>query len=336
MLHQTSTRNACICFTGFRPSLRSPRRLHSSRALQHPGHIAQGHQPATRAPVVNMGYQHTTSGIMAALDPNSLSLSRSLCSADAEVTDKRKSIRLEVERATRRINHLSERLSARRNPESAPSSVLLTEPFVFADGPNEFTRDCALIELYRDKIRLEEHVHGKQGLLYIGTFPIFFLSSLACYRPEVSVKADYYIPRSGPVATSRRPTLASLCSVPAARARSRQAMTTQMMGSSRAYDVVQYNGIRRPQHLDIHSAEALLEVKNGLITGTIVHRATGLDSFTRTHTKYNIKHTSTGVAILRYDKQRAPSSPFPESGDSGSIVQMSVVRLPAKGKPLAD
>ena len=61
----------------------------------------------------------------------------------------------------------------KRKPRPALSSVLLTEPFVFADGPNEFTSDCALIELYRDKIRLEEHVHGKQGLLYIGTFPIF-------------------------------------------------------------------------------------------------------------------------------------------------------------------
>ena len=137
-----------------------------------------------------------------------------------------------------------------------------------------------------------------------------FLSSLASYRPEVSVKADYYIPRSGNLSPS------DLCS--ASRARSRRLMTTRMMGSSRAYDVVQYDGIRRPQHLDIHGVEALLEVKNGLTTGTIVGHATGLDSFTRTHTKYGIKHTSIGRYLAL--RQTAWSLLLPsESEDSGSL-----------------
>ena len=92
-------------------------------------------------------------------------------------------------------------------------------------------------------------------------------------------------------------------------------------------DDVRYDGIRRPQHLDIHGEKALLEVKNGLTTGTIVGRATGLESFTRTHTKYDIKHTSIEVAILRHDKQRGPFLSSSESGDSGSIVLDRAARI---------
>ena len=83
-------------------------------------------------------------------------------------------------------------------PTNASSaSSFHAEPVVVADGTNEFTRDRALIELYRDKIRLEEHAHGKQGLLYIGMFPIF----LSCLPwpvivPEFQLKlTKYYIPR---------------------------------------------------------------------------------------------------------------------------------------------
>ena len=45
-------------------------------------------------------------------------------------------------------------------------------------------------------------------------------------------------------------------------------------------------------------------MKNGLTTGTVVGRTTGLESFTRTHTKYDIKHTSIEVAVLCYDQLR--------------------------------
>ena len=83
------------------------------------------------------------------------------------------------------------------------TSVLLTEPFVFADGPNEFTRDCALIELYRDKIRLEEHVHGKEGLLYIGTFPIFlFCLPWTVIVPKFQLKLTIISPAGGSLSPS--------------------------------------------------------------------------------------------------------------------------------------
>ena len=101
-------------------------------------------------------------------------------------------------------------------------------------------------------------------------------------------------------------------------------MTTRMMDSFRAYDVVQYDGIRRPQYLDIHGAEVLLGEEQP--DHRHVRRATGLDSLTRTHTKYNIKHTSIGAAILRYDKQRGPFFYASESGDSAPL---SSTGLPA-------
>ena len=118
-------------------------------------------------------------------------------------------------------------------------------------------------------------------------------------------------------------------------------MTTRMMGSSRAYDVVQYDGIRRPQYLDIHGAEAL-EVKNGLTTGTIVGRATGLDSFTRTHTN-TTSSTRPSVAILRYDKQRGPFSlpsrgtPAPSTGlAASSTCSLAVVARPRRQPEICD
>ena len=88
-------------------------------------------------------------------------------------------------------------------------------------------------------------------------------------------------------------------------------------GLLQAYGVVQDDEIRQLQHLDVHGEKALLVVKNGLTTGTIVGRATGLESFTRVYTDYDIKHTSIEVAILAYDKQHGP---FSAPGDSGSIV----------------
>lgn len=88
-------------------------------------------------------------------------------------------------------------------------------------------------------------------------------------------------------------------------------------GLLQAHDVVQDNEIRQPRHLDVHGERALLVVKNGLTTGTTIGRATGLESFTRSYPEYDIKHTSTEIAILPYDKQHAP---FSAMGDSGSIV----------------
>jgi len=88
-------------------------------------------------------------------------------------------------------------------------------------------------------------------------------------------------------------------------------------GLLQAFGVVKDEGMRQPQHLDIHGEKALLVVKNGLATGTTIGRANGLDSFTRVYPDYGIEHTSIETAILPYDKQRAP---FSAPGDSGAII----------------
>jgi hypothetical protein len=88
-------------------------------------------------------------------------------------------------------------------------------------------------------------------------------------------------------------------------------------GLLQAYGVVQHDEIRDPQHLDVYGEKCLLVVKNGLTTGTTVGRANGLESFTRIYDNYGIKHTSTEIAVLPYDKTRGK---FSAAGDSGSIV----------------
>ena len=88
-------------------------------------------------------------------------------------------------------------------------------------------------------------------------------------------------------------------------------------GLLQAYDVVQDDEIRDPQHLDVHGEKCLLVVKNGSTTGTTVGRANGLESFTRTYDDYGIQHTSIEIAILPYDKKHGK---FSDAGDSGSIV----------------
>jgi hypothetical protein len=77
------------------------------------------------------------------------------------VTEKRQDNQREVEKATRMINHLNqlhnEVTKRRTNPnQRIIGSVLHVEPIVVADGPHEYRRDWAFIELH--------HIHGKQGL----------------------------------------------------------------------------------------------------------------------------------------------------------------------------
>jgi hypothetical protein len=88
-------------------------------------------------------------------------------------------------------------------------------------------------------------------------------------------------------------------------------------GLLQAFGVVKEKEIRQPQHLNVHGDRALLVVKNGLATGTTIGRTNGLDSFTRVYADYGIEHTTINIAILPYDKQRAP---FSKRGDSGSII----------------
>jgi hypothetical protein len=47
--------------------------------------------------------------------------------------------------------------------------VLHAEPIVVSDGPNQFTRDWAFVELYKDKIDWDTFLGNK---VYVGMFPI--------------------------------------------------------------------------------------------------------------------------------------------------------------------
>ena len=97
----------------------------------------------------------------------------------------------------------------------------------------------------------------------------------------------------------------------------RRTTSTRTMGSSRPMASCRTTRSASFNTLTCTARKALLVVKNGLTTGTIVGRATGLESFTRVYTDYDIKHTSIEVAILAYEKQHGP---FSAPGDSGSIV----------------
>src|SRR5579863_479881 len=84
---------------------------------------------------------------------------------DADVTDKRNSNQLEVEKVTKRIDRLD-----KLHDEVTKRRTIPDQRIVGSDGPNQFTRDWALIELYRDKIEWSTFTGNK---VYIGTFPIF-------------------------------------------------------------------------------------------------------------------------------------------------------------------
>ena len=106
------------------------------------------------------------------------------------------------------IDHLSELprrghyIKRKTKPPTGAIIGPFTVPIAIVDGTNEFTRDCAFIELYRDKHRLKEHVHGKQGSLYIGTRFPSFLSFLRQYRLDVSGRADYLSSAGGNLSPS--------------------------------------------------------------------------------------------------------------------------------------
>jgi hypothetical protein len=88
-------------------------------------------------------------------------------------------------------------------------------------------------------------------------------------------------------------------------------------GLLQAYGIVQDAEIRNPQHLDVNNEKCLLVVKNGAATGTTFGRVNGLESFIRHYPPYNIRETSTEIAVLRYNHDHPR---FSEPGDSGSIV----------------
>jgi hypothetical protein len=145
----------------------------------------------------NMGYRNATSGIMAAIGKLAHSvkvwdrvierLGEFVEGEDEDVTNMRNSSQLEVEKATKRIdrlNKLHKKVTKRRtNPDQRIiGSVLHVEPIVVvADGPNQFTRDWALIELLPRQDRME-YLHWKQGLHR-------YVSHLSCLPWPVSFRS---------------------------------------------------------------------------------------------------------------------------------------------------
>jgi hypothetical protein len=76
---------------------------------------------------------------------------------DVAVTEKRQDNQREAEKATRLIDNLNklhdEVTKRRTNPDKRIIGfVLHADPILVSDGPNEFTRDWAFIELYNEKI----------------------------------------------------------------------------------------------------------------------------------------------------------------------------------------
>ena len=132
----------------------------------------------------NMGYRNATSAMMATIGDLARSikvwnkdlarLGEFVEGEDVTVTKKREKNQHEVEKATKmidRLNKLHDEVTKRRtNPDQRIIGfVLHAEPIVVADGPNEFTRDWAFIQLYREKIDWSTFPGNK---VYVGTFPI--------------------------------------------------------------------------------------------------------------------------------------------------------------------
>ena len=133
-----------------------------------------------------MGYQNSTDAMMTTISGLTRSitvwesvitrLGKVVDGEDAAITEMRKENQHEVEKATKIINHLKDLYNqvAKRmtNPDQRIIGfVLHVEPIVVADGPNQFTRDWALIQLYNEKINWDTFLGNK---VYIGMYPILF------------------------------------------------------------------------------------------------------------------------------------------------------------------
>jgi len=197
------------------------------------------------------------------------------------------------------VNALYNAVQDRVDPSKrAIGFVLHCEPIEASSGPNGFTKDWALIELYDDMIDWDTF-RGNQ--VYVGTsllhvFLICFQSfCFTAARTTVSQYGEIMWPQPADSADYQYPA----------------------DGLLQAYDIVPEDELRNPQHLDVHNQKCLLVVKNGTTTATTFGRVNGLESFVRHYPPYGIKETSTEIAVLRYSKDHAR---FSEPGDSGSIV----------------
>ncbi|KZT05709.1 uncharacterized protein LAESUDRAFT_726637 [Laetiporus sulphureus 93-53] len=155
------------------------------------------------------------------------------------------------------------------------------------DGPKHFTRDWALIDLYRDKIDWDTFQGNK---VYVGG-KISAADFILKMHPHPEGRSDFKYPPGG---------------------------LLQVRG------VVKDDEIRKPQQLDANGEKCLIVVKNGKTTGTTLGRLAGMESFVRRYPEHGIKKTSIEIAVYPYSNK---DGAFSARGDSGAIVVDSKGRV---------
>ncbi|KAF5381070.1 hypothetical protein D9615_004176 [Tricholomella constricta] len=170
--------------------------------------------------------------------------------------------------------------------------VVHAPPIAVNDGPGQFTRDWALIKLYRDKIDWNTFPGNK---VYLGgKFTSTEYNNKMHPHPES--RSDFKYPPGG---------------------------LLQIKG------VVKDDEIRKPQQLDDNGEKCLFVIKNGK-TDTTLGRLTGMFSFLRSYPEYFKDMPSIEIAVHPLIKPKGGASSsgdsgtidgaFSASGDSGAIV----------------
>ncbi|KZP22711.1 hypothetical protein FIBSPDRAFT_471046 [Athelia psychrophila] len=190
-----------------------------------------------------------------------------------------------VERAKRRIEDANEIHDEVTKYWTTPNlrvigCVVHAPAIAVDDGPKHFTRDWALIDLYRDKIDWDTFQGNK---VYVGGRipPADFIMKM---HPHPEGRSDFKYPPGGHL---------------------------QVRG------VVKDDEIRKPQQFDANGKKCLIVVKNGRATSTTLGRLSGMESFVRTYTDYDTKKTSIEIAVYPYSNE---DGAFSAPGDSGAIV----------------
>ena len=216
-------------------------------------------------------------------------------------------------RATEDVNEIHDEVTKHwTTPNLRMVGYVVHAPAIAVDdGPNHFTRDWALIDLYSEKIDWDTFQGNK---VYVGTFPSYLGNTV----PSFSVCVCVYIYPGVKIP----PTDFVLMIYPHPQGQSD--FEYPPGGLLQVKGAVKDDEIRKPQQLDANGEKCLIVVKNGKATGTTLGRLAGMESFIRTYPEYGIKKTAIGIAIYPYsNKDGAFSAP----GDSGFIVVDSKGRI---------
>ncbi|ETW81115.1 hypothetical protein HETIRDRAFT_320152, partial [Heterobasidion irregulare TC 32-1] len=198
-------------------------------------------------------------------------------------TDMRKHYEDLVKTANKRIEHVNKIHDKVTKHWTTPNQrvigyVVYAPAIAVDDGPKHFTRDWALIDLYRDKIDWDTFQGNK---VYIGTF-LFYIGNTMHPHPES--RSNFKYPPDG---------------------------LLQVRGAAKNDE------IRKPEQLDANGEKWLIVIKNGQTTSPTLGRLSGMESFVRTYSEYDIKNTSIEIAVHSYSNE---DGAFSAPGDSGSIV----------------